>query len=482
MVESFAHDDVLWIQSGDTMNRQPCRQFPGGRLLLAMLFLLAALSVRAQVSLSLSSAPNPVVINRQIVYQLRIVNQDSVLQSGAVVTNFLPEGVDFVGASANTISFTNVSGAVAFRLRDLEVSEAVTLSVTGRPTRLGMITNIARARGSSGTLVSATNTTEVQNMRSDLAVGLSSAELAPLVGQSFSYQVAVTNFGPDAISAIEVQTPISTNLALIGITPSTVTFAQSNNVVRVQIGGLATNTFSGFTVSVRATNSGVTTLSASIPTAVNDDLVTTNNAASVSIAVTPVVDADLTVAESGPGVFDPQTGLIRHVFRVTNDGTNAVAGARIFVNGLTNRLVNVAGTNLSRAFVTLAAPLSPGASVDLVLEYFSPNRIPVPLGTIALEAVAIIPQSQTVPDGDSIPVRLAALPDGRVLIEFASDAGGRYRVVYSAAASFTNSLVAVPDVEAPANRTQWIDEGPPKTASRPAGSGTRFYRVLQVSQ
>jgi hypothetical protein len=39
--------------------------------------------------------------------------------------------------------------------------------------------------------------------------------------------------------------------------------------------------------------------------------------------------------------------------------------------------------------------------------------------------------------------------------------------------------VATPSVTATANITQWYDDGPPKTASPPAATPSRFYRVIQ---
>ena len=39
--------------------------------------------------------------------------------------------------------------------------------------------------------------------------------------------------------------------------------------------------------------------------------------------------------------------------------------------------------------------------------------------------------------------------------------------------------VATPSVTANANVTQWYDDGPPKTDSKPLSVNSRFYRVIQ---
>jgi len=52
-------------------------------------------------------------------------------------------------------------------------------------------------------------------------------------------------------------------------------------------------------------------------------------------------------------------------------------------------------------------------------------------------------------------------------------------VLYADNSSFTNELAAQPAIVAPADRVQWIDDGPPKTVSPPASVSSRFYRVIQ---
>lgn len=447
--------------------------------LLSFVFLVSA---RAQLGISISSSPNPVLITQPLVYQVRVGNLVTTIQSGVVVTNVLPDGMELVGTSSNVLSVTNSAGVLVFRIRTLEVNDSLTLSITGRPTRLGLITNIASATGPFVGPFFATNTTTVQNLQADLAVSVSATELNPLAGQPFNYQVAVTNIGPGDVSGVVATTVIPTNLVFVGISPSSQTFSLSNTTVRVALGALNSAAATNFTISLRATNAGSATLTTAVSASNNSDPVSANNSASQAVFVTSVLDGDLSWEQLGAGVFDPQTGLILQAFRISNDGTNSVPGARVFVDGLTNRLVNASGTNSGRAFVNLLTPLAPGAVTDIVLEYVSPTRTPVPPATVSLEVVPINPTVVTPPTGGTSPARVVTLADGRVLIEFPSEAGKTYRLVYSAAASFDGARVAVPDVAALANRTQWIDDGPPKTVSRPANAASRFYRIVEVTQ
>ena len=65
----------------------------------------------------------------------------------------------------------------------------------------------------------------------------------------------------------------------------------------------------------------------------------------------------------------------------------------------------------------------------------------------------------------------------RYVIEFASVPGKTYTIVYSD--DMKSWKTAVPAVTASANRTQWYDDGPPKTDSWPGERGKRFYRVVE---
>jgi hypothetical protein len=40
-------------------------------------------------------------------------------------------------------------------------------------------------------------------------------------------------------------------------------------------------------------------------------------------------------------------------------------------------------------------------------------------------------------------------------------------------------MAAGGEVKASSNRLQWIDNGPPKTASHPSEAPTRFYRMVE---
>jgi hypothetical protein len=69
---------------------------------------------------------------------------------------------------------------------------------------------------------------------------------------------------------------------------------------------------------------------------------------------------------------------------------------------------------------------------------------------------------------------------GSVMIEFTTTPGALYEIHYSDdAADWKLSPVRV---RAAGNRVQWIDSGPPRTATPPSGEPCRFYRVRELPQ
>ena len=71
----------------------------------------------------------------------------------------------------------------------------------------------------------------------------------------------------------------------------------------------------------------------------------------------------------------------------------------------------------------------------------------------------------------------ARFSPARLVIEWASLPGRTYTVIYSDD-NLATWHAATPSVMAVNNRTQWYDDGPPKTASVPLALGSRFYRVI----
>jgi hypothetical protein len=66
----------------------------------------------------------------------------------------------------------------------------------------------------------------------------------------------------------------------------------------------------------------------------------------------------------------------------------------------------------------------------------------------------------------------------RYVVEFTSTPGRIYTIIYSD--DLKTWKAATPSITATANRTQWYDDGAPKTDSKPGVKSIRFYRCIEA--
>jgi uncharacterized repeat protein (TIGR01451 family) len=201
----------------------------------------------------------------------------------------------------------------------------------------------------------------------------------------------------------------------------------------------------------------------------------------------------------GTSAFNPQTGLYEEFVSVTNCGYAVVHALRLYVSGPGGgplrsgvTLENATGmTTNGVPYVeydppynsTLYPPLypypNPTNHVTFSLEFFVSDYLPF---TESLSAVAILAPAQVLPAGTPVTITnffsdVRVPGDTRYVIQFNSIPGQTYTIEYSDDLMTWN--VAVPSVVASAAVTQWYDDGPPETLSKPMPPATtRFYRVI----
>jgi uncharacterized repeat protein (TIGR01451 family) len=209
-------------------------------------------------------------------------------------------------------------------------------------------------------------------------------------------------------------------------------------------------------------------------------------------ATITVVVVDVPIAfgiRRGTNVFNPQTGLYEQVVVVTNLTSTTVAAVRLLVGDFASTngtprtnvwLWNATGTNVDgRRFVQYNAPLNPGQFAAMLLEFYNPTRLPF---TNSLEVQAVLPTPATTNLTGGVAIDRAFVDNResgnpRFVIEWVSIPGRSYTVIYSDDAMLT-WRAATPSVTASATRTQWYDDGPPKTQAKPMSVSSRLYRVI----
>jgi hypothetical protein len=265
---------------------------------------------------------------------------------------------------------------------------------------------------------------------------------------------------------------------------------RSNNVVTwTNLTSLLNGAVASFAVTVQGTNLGFFTNVASAASATLDTVPSNNNGSNATAQVRTAVTPGQFGVLPGSILFNPQTGLFEQHVTVTNLAAETAAGLRVLVgnirgtNGLPRTNVflwNATGTNFDlRPFVQYNAPLDPGSNVTLLLEFYVPDRKAF---TNTLEVQAATPAVSGTNAAAGVPITRsfvdARIPgEPRYVVEFTSIPGRVYTILYSDDGMAT-WRAATPSVTASANVTQWYDDGPPKTRSKPLSNGSRIYRAV----
>src|ERR1051325_4972627 len=375
----------------------------------------------ADFDLSVAGSPNPVTVNTPLTFTIDVTNRSAFAVTNVVVTNTFPAGALFLSASnAFGTTFTN-AGLVLFQIDVLSNAGPARVAFSVRPTVVGTFVN-AISVGALGFATTSTNvTTQVVAAMADLAAGLAGPpSTGVLVNDLTSYTVSVTNLGPDAAPNIVLTNSLPPAFKLISVTPTNSTISFMNGGSRFHVGQLASNAFASFRVAVQPTNADTFALFAQVSATNVLDTNAANDVVTNTFTVGPFLSGQLIASNSSPQSYNPQTGLMEQTVTLSNVGTNPAQSARVIVQGLTNRLFNAVGTNDGNPFVLYASSLAAGASVDLVMEYFVPTRVPFPdpaLLAVEVPAVNLTTSNTNAPNI----TKVLLLSPGKVLIELASD-------------------------------------------------------------
>jgi uncharacterized repeat protein (TIGR01451 family) len=361
------------------------------------------------------------------------------------------------------------------------------LSLTVQPTAAGFITNMVTVAPAGLTNIITNVVVQVTNapiVTADLGVMISGPAQPVITNDWMTFGVAVTNAGPDAASGVMLTNTLPPGVGYKSVSPASPAPSVAGSNVIFNLGTLASGAFTNFVLTVQPTNAGSLLFSAFVSSTGATDINPTNNSASTNITVTNYLSELLVaVTNSGQNV-DLQNGLEEQSALLTNTNSDDVPAARIVVTGLTNQLFNAVGTNNGSPFVDLSAGLAAGHHVNLLLQYFPRKSFPFTNGQLHAFALPAVPDwtpPAAAPAGTNVSInRIVRMSNGNMLIEWFAVTNRNYTVAYSDNVSFSNAMMAPPSISivAPGNEVQWIDYGPPTTASAPTNTPVRFYRVF----
>lgn len=201
----------------------------------------------ANLSLTKSDSPDPVVAGENLVYTLGVDNAGPETADAAVVTDTLPSGVTFVSASATVGTATHSNGVVTWNLGNVDPDDpprTLTVTVQVDPQTTGSLTNSATVSSATSDPDTGNNlagsTTEVTAV-ADLTLTKTDTPDPVIAGSSLSYTLTLGNAGPSTARDVVLTDPLPAGVSFVsavGGTGATACAEVTPGVVSCAIGDL----------------------------------------------------------------------------------------------------------------------------------------------------------------------------------------------------------------------------------------------------
>ncbi len=243
------------------------------------------IDTRADLSLSKTDSPDPVLLASPLSYTLEVTNGGPSDATGVVVTDTLPNNVTFSSASAGC---SHAGGAVTCTLGSLVKGGMSSATLVVIPTATGSITNSAEV-GSNVTDTYTTNnraeaTTQV-NPKADLSLKMVDSPDPVVAGNIMTYTVTITNNGPSTATGVELTDSLPTEVNLISATPSSGS-CPGTNPVTCNLNNIPDDNVATVTIVVTVSSSFTGSLSNMASVTANEaDPSSDNNSATESTSV-----------------------------------------------------------------------------------------------------------------------------------------------------------------------------------------------------
>ena len=267
-------------------------------------------------------------IGTDVTFTVTVTNDGPSPATGVEITDLLPAGLVFVSATP-VQGYTPTTGV--WTIGALAVGAQTTLTLRATVQEAGEFTNRA-AKTAQGELDpnpdNDVSGVTINGEAADVQVVKTVDRTMPLVGETVTFTVTVTNNGPNAVSGVEVLDMLSARLTFVSATPSQGTYTAATG--RWSVGALAAvGAAATATLQIKATVTQAGPLT-NLAVKIDQDLPDPNPANDQdSIAPPGLPVADLVVTKSnGVDRVVPGTEVVYTVV-VTNRGPSPVTGATV---------------------------------------------------------------------------------------------------------------------------------------------------------
>jgi uncharacterized repeat protein (TIGR01451 family) len=299
----------------------------------------------ANLSLTKTATPDTVNAGDTVTFNFAVTNSSPVGETnggstglgttGAVVTDPLPPGIQFVSSS----SCTQAGGTVTCNLGPVAEIQTVTASFVGLilPGFAGtVITNTASvATAAAGGFPALpdldpsdnTNAASVTvNPQADLSLTKTVSDPNPGTDDEVQYTLTAHNAGPDDASEVTIHDSLPAGLDFLDASPGC---DNQTGTVVCDIGTLANGDSASVTIDVRTTAAISGTVVGNLATVSGNELDpnTADNQATASIHVQPLVDLELTKVASNP--TPTAGGPVSYTLTLSNNGPSPATGVTL---------------------------------------------------------------------------------------------------------------------------------------------------------
>ncbi|HEY7440658.1 MAG TPA: DUF11 domain-containing protein [Acidimicrobiia bacterium] len=274
----------------------------------------------------LSSDPTPNV-GQTIDFTITLGNLGPNAATDVALTDNLPAGLTFVSATATQGAYSPATGI--WLIGSVPTSTQPTLTLVAKVASPNAQTNTATISHSDQLDPDTSNnsaTVTVTPQQADLAVTKVVSQVAPTVGQSITFDVTVTNNGPDDATKVVVSDPLPPGLVFQSAFPDQGTYDPATGVWTV--GTLPDGTSSTLTITAQVTVA-VATNTASVAHSDQFDPDTTNNTASVTV---DPQSADLAISKTADNSRPATGSAVVFTVTVANHGPDAATNVTVLDN------------------------------------------------------------------------------------------------------------------------------------------------------
>lgn len=316
-------------------------------------------STAADLAIAKTSLMNPAYAGQEILYQIVVTNTGPSGARNVVITDTLPTGASYIGAS---LFCTENAGVVRCEVGDLAAGATTSVFIQVRASSNfpdgAIVTNTVRTRSDTPDPVSgndAYTTTTTVNQSAGGGVDLAIAKRATssvVAGENVTYTLVITNNGPATAIAVSVVDALPAGVDFVSATASN--GATCNGGVTCLLGDLGVDETVTITIvgEVASDTPAGSLLNRAQVASANPDSNPNNNTASASTGVT--VDDQLSIRKVGPATAQPEQAI---AYQIMVSNTGASDATNVVVSDTLPTGVENAIASASKGTCTIAAGL-----------------------------------------------------------------------------------------------------------------------------